>query len=140
MLTIEYTITTNQTNFKFLFALHTKTPKTRLGGFWVLGPSDRTRTCSILLPNNSGNFFLTFSAPFWHLFFRKSCSLELSSPLSPCTPNPVMVKYVVKTASLKSRRLFTRSRERFCLCNCSLCGSDNQVISVRKNCTAINKE
>ena len=28
--------------------------------------------------------------------FRKSCSLELSSPLSPCTLNPVMVKYVVK--------------------------------------------
>ena len=64
--------------------------------FLLFGPSDRTRTCSILLPKNSGNFFLTISAPFWHLLFRKSCSLELSSPLSPCAPNPVMVKYVVK--------------------------------------------
>ena len=60
------------------------------------GPSGETRTRGILLPNNWWNFFLTFSVLFWHLLFRKSCSLELSSPLSPCTPHPVMVKYVVK--------------------------------------------
>ena len=48
------------------------------------------------LPNNWWNFFLTLSTPFWHLLFRKRYSLELSSPLSSCTPNPVMVKYVVK--------------------------------------------
>ena len=64
--------------------------------FGFYGPSGETRTRGILVPKNSGNFFITFSAPFWHLLFRKSCSLELSSPLSPCAPNPVMVKYVVK--------------------------------------------
>ena len=55
-----------------------------------------SRTLGFTVPKSSGNFFLTFSVPFWHLLFRKSCSLKLSSPLSPCAPNPVMVKYVVK--------------------------------------------
>ena len=32
----------------------------------------------------------------WDALLRKSCSLKLLPPLSPCTPNPVMVKYVVK--------------------------------------------
>ena len=64
--------------------------------FGFYGPSGETRTRGILVPNNWWNFFLTFYTPFWHLLFRKSCSLELSSPLSPCAPNPVMVKYVVK--------------------------------------------
>ena len=63
---------------------------------WGDGPSGEIRTPGILNPNNWWNFFLTFSAPFWNLLFRESCSLILSSPLSPCTPNPVMVKYVVK--------------------------------------------
>ena len=62
----------------------------------VFGPSGEIRTPGVLIPNNWWNFFLTFSTPFWHLLFRKSCSFELSSPLSPCAPNPVMVKYVVK--------------------------------------------
>ena len=104
------------------------------------GPSDRIRTCGILLPNNWWNFFLTFSAHFWHLLFRSRSSLELSSPLFPCAPNPVMVKYVVKIASLKSRQLFARSRKRFSLCHCSLQSSFNQVISAFKKWTTINKE
>ena len=64
--------------------------------FGFYGPSGETRTRGILVPKNSGNFFLILCAPFWHLLFQKSCSLKLSSPLSPSAPNPVMVKYVVK--------------------------------------------
>lgn len=60
------------------------------------GPSGEPRTRGILVPKASGNFFLTISAPFWHHLFHKSCSLKLLSPLSPCAPNPLMVKYVVK--------------------------------------------
>ena len=54
-------------------------------------------------PKKLWELFQTISAPFWCLLFRKSCSLKLSSPLFPCAPNPVMVKYVVKTASRKIR-------------------------------------
>ena len=60
------------------------------------GPGCGIRTHGLLIPNNWWNFFLTLSATFWHLLFPKSCSLKLLSPLSPCAPNPVMVKYVVK--------------------------------------------
>ena len=67
-----------------------------LGDSSFFGPDCGIRTHGLLNPKNSGNFFITISAPFWHLLFQKSCSLKLSSPLSPCTPNPVMVKYVVK--------------------------------------------
>ena len=77
-------------------SIQTKKSRLRRSGFWTFGPSGETRTRGILVPKNSGNFFLTFSAPFWHLLFQKSCSLKLSSPLFPCTPNLVMVKYVVK--------------------------------------------
>ena len=69
----------------------------------IFGPSGETRTRGILDPNIWWNVLLTISAPSWYLLFQKSCSLKLSSPLLPCTPNPVMVKYVVKTASRKIR-------------------------------------
>ena len=64
--------------------------------FGFYGPSGETRTCGIMIPKTSWNFFLTISAPFWHHLFHKSCSLKLFPPLFPCAPNPVMVKYVVK--------------------------------------------
>ena len=63
----------------------------------IFGPSGETRTRGILHPNNLWNFLLTISAPFWHLLFQKSCSLELSSPLFPCNPKLSMVNNVVKS-------------------------------------------
>ena len=76
-----------------------------------IGPSGEIRTPGILIPNNWWNFLLTFSAPFWHLLFRKSCSLKLSSPLSPCAPNPVMVKYVVKNRFPEIQATFRQIQE-----------------------------
>ena len=79
--------------------------------FGFYGPSGETRSRGILVPKKLWELFLRISAPILHLLFRKSCSLKLLSPLSPCAPNPVMVKYVVKTASHKIREAV-----RSCLC------------------------
>ena len=104
------------------------------------GPSGETRTRGILVPKNSRNFFLIFSVRFWCFLLKLPCFPELFSPLFPRVPELSMVKNVVKTASLKSRQLFTRSRKRLSLCHCSLQSSFDQVISACKNYTAINKE
>jgi len=92
-------------------SIQSKNPGSAKSGTWIFGPSGETRTRGILVPNNWWNFFLTISASFSHLLFRKSCSLELSSPLSPCTPNPVMVKYVVKNRFPEIQATFRQIQE-----------------------------
>ena len=63
------------------------------------GPSDRIRTCGILLPNLSGILFLLIYSGFWCFLICFTYSLTLLSPLFPGAPAPSVVIYVVKNAS-----------------------------------------
>ena len=63
------------------------------------GPSDRIRTCGILLPNLSGILFPLVYSGFRHFFICFTYSLTLLSPLFPSVPAPSVVIYVVKNAS-----------------------------------------
>ena len=70
------------------------------GGFSEKGaPSDRIRTCGILLPNLSGKLFLLVYSDFRPFSICFTYSLTLLSPLFPGVPAPSVVIYVVKNAS-----------------------------------------
>ena len=77
------------------------TQKNRLkGGFSEKGgPSDRIRTCGILLPNLSGILFPLVYSGFRRFLICFTYSLALLSPLFPSVPAPSVVIYVVKNAS-----------------------------------------
>ena len=63
------------------------------------GPSDRIRTCGILLPNLSGILISLVYSGFRHFLICFTYSLTLLSPLFPGVPAPSVVIYVVKNAS-----------------------------------------
>ena len=63
------------------------------------GPSDRIRTCGILLPNLSGILFPLVYSGFRRFLICFTYSLTLLSPLFPGAPAPSVVIYVVKNAS-----------------------------------------
>ena len=63
------------------------------------GPSDRIRTCGILLPNLSGILFPLVYSGFRRFLICFTYSLTLLSPLFPSVPEPYVVIYVVKNAS-----------------------------------------
>ena len=63
------------------------------------GPSDRIRTCGILLPNLSGILFSLVYSGFRRFLICFTYSLTLLSPLFPGIPAPSVVIYVVKNAS-----------------------------------------
>ena len=63
------------------------------------GPSDRIRTCGILLPNLSGILFPLVYSGFQRFLICFTYSLTLLSPLFPGVPEPYVVIYVVKNAS-----------------------------------------
>ena len=63
------------------------------------GPSDRIRTCGILLPNLSGKLFLLVYSDFQQFSICFTYFLTLLSPLFPGVPAPYVVIYVVKNAS-----------------------------------------
>ena len=63
------------------------------------GPSDRIRTCGILLPNLSGILFPLVYSGFRSFLTCFTYSLTLLSPLFPGVPAPSVVIYVVKNAS-----------------------------------------
>ena len=63
------------------------------------GPSDRIRTCGILLPNLSGKLFLLVYSDFQPFSICFTYSLTLLYPLFPSVPEPYVVIYVVKNAS-----------------------------------------
>ena len=63
------------------------------------GPSDRIRTCGILLPNLSGILFPLVYSGFRRFLTCFTYSLTLLSPLFPGVPAPSVVIYVVKNAS-----------------------------------------
>ena len=63
------------------------------------GPSDRIRTCGILLPNLSGILFPLVYSGFRRFLICFTYSLTLLSPLFPGVPAPSVVIYVVKNAS-----------------------------------------
>ena len=63
------------------------------------GPSDRIRTCGILLPNLSGILFPLVYSGFRHFLICFTYSLTLLSPLFPSVSEPYVVIYVVKNAS-----------------------------------------
>ena len=63
------------------------------------GPSDRIRTCGILLPNLSGILFPLVYSGFRRFLICFTYSLALLSPLFPGVPAPSVVIYVVKNAS-----------------------------------------
>ena len=65
----------------------------------VRGPSDRIRTCGILLPNLSGILFPLVYSGFRRFLICFTYSLTLLSPLFPGVPEPYVVIYVVKNAS-----------------------------------------
>ena len=72
----------------------------KIGGFSKKGgPSDRIRTCGILLPNLSGILFLLVYSGFRPFSICFTYSLTLLSPLFPGVPAPSVVIYVVKNAS-----------------------------------------
>ena len=63
------------------------------------GPSDRIRTCGILLQNLSGKLFPLVYSGFRRFLICFTYSLTLLSPLFPGVPAPSVVIYVVKNAS-----------------------------------------
>ena len=63
------------------------------------GPSDRIRTCGILLPNLSGILFPLVYSVFRRFLICFIYSLAPLSPLFPSVPEPYVVIYVVKNAS-----------------------------------------
>ena len=63
------------------------------------GPSDRIRTCGILLPNLLGILFSLVYSGFRRFLICFTYSLALLSPLFPGVPAPSVVIYVVKNAS-----------------------------------------
>ena len=65
----------------------------------LYGPSDRIRTCGILLPNLSGKLFMLVYSGFQCFLICFTYSLTLLSPLCPHVPAPSVVIYVVKNAS-----------------------------------------
>ena len=72
----------------------------KIGGFSKKsGPSDRVRTCGILLPNLSGILFPLVYSGFRPFSICFTYSLTLLSPLFPGAPAPSVVIYVVKNAS-----------------------------------------
>ena len=66
---------------------------------FLYGPSDRIRTCGILLPNLSGKLFPLVYSGFRRFLICFTYSLTLLSPLFPSVPEPYVVIYVVKNAS-----------------------------------------
>ena len=67
--------------------------------FQGYGPSDRIRTCGILLPNLLRTLFLLIYSSFLCFLICFTYSLTLLSPLFPGVPEPSVVIYVVKNAS-----------------------------------------
>lgn len=63
------------------------------------GPSDRVRTCGLMVPNLSGILFLLVFSGFRRFLICFTYSLTLLSPLFPSVPEPYVVIYVVKNAS-----------------------------------------
>lgn len=64
------------------------------------GPSGATRTPGLLIPNLSGKLFLLIYSSFLCFLICFTYSLTLLSPLFPGVPEPYVVIYVVKNASL----------------------------------------
>ena len=63
------------------------------------GPSDRVRTCGLMVPNLSGILFPLVYSGFRRFLICFTYSLTLLSPLFPGIPAPYVVIYVVKNAS-----------------------------------------
>ena len=66
---------------------------------WTYGPSDRVRTCGLMVPNLSGKLFLLVYSDFQPFPICFTYSLTLLSSLFPGVPAPYVVIYVVKNAS-----------------------------------------
>ena len=66
---------------------------------WTYGPSDRVRTCGLMVPNLSGILFPLVYSGFQCFLICFTYSLTLLSPLCPHVPAPSVVIYVVKNAS-----------------------------------------
>lgn len=63
------------------------------------GPSDRVRTCGLMVPNLLRTLFSLVYSGFWPFPICFTYSLALLSPLFPSVPEPYVVIYVVKNAS-----------------------------------------
>ena len=63
------------------------------------GPSDRVRTCGLMVPNLSGRLCSLVYSGFRRFLICFTYSLTLLSPLFPGVPAPYVVIYVVKNAS-----------------------------------------
>ena len=73
----------------------------------VRGPSDRIRTCGILLPKVSGEFFALICSGLQSFPLGFAYSLALLKPLFPRAPPPAVVINVVKNASRPEPALVT---------------------------------
>ncbi|MBR4424608.1 MAG: hypothetical protein IKS66_01535, partial [Oscillospiraceae bacterium] len=77
-----------------------KGKSTENNAFSVLfGPSDRVRTCGLVVPKTYGNTFLLGKAASQPFPLRKGYSRVLFFPPIPPAPNAVVVKHVVKKRS-----------------------------------------
>ena len=96
------------------------------------GPSDRIRTCGILLPNLSGTLFLLVYSGFRRFLICFTYSLTLLSPLFPSAPAPSVVIYVVKNASrpVSGELSPVPDRKRFVLLCGLYCNSEQCVMQV----------
>ena len=109
-------------------------------GWLVLGPDCGIRTHGLLNPNKLINFFLIFSDHFRYFLICFPFFPELLRPLSPYTPKPVVVNYVVKNRFLQIRQPRRSQKAVFTLRDCTLPHPHCQVISSIKNWSTINKE
>ena len=105
--------------------------------FWAVflkkhGPSDRIRTCGILLPNLSGILFPLVYSVFRRFLICFTYSLLLLSPLFPGVPAPYVVIYVVKNASrpISGEDSPVPDGKRFALLCGLYCNSEEAVMQV----------
>ena len=119
------------------------------GGFSAKGgPSDRIRTCGILLPNLSGTLFPLAYSGFRRFLICFTYSLTLLSPLFPGAPAPSVVIYVVKNASrpVSGEDSPMPDGKRFSLLCGLYCNSGEGIMQVvsagwrLRSCGAIDKE
>lgn len=66
---------------------------------WTYGPSDRVRTCGLMVPKKHRTLFLLICSSFWCFLICFTYFLTLLFPLFPSVPEPYVVIYVVKNAS-----------------------------------------
>ena len=104
------------------------------------GPSDRDRTCGLMVPNGPMKAISTKNSFFRPFPLGKPRSSALLSPLFPSAPKRQVVCYVVSRdfcTIIRNTRLSLSRERRLLLCGCY--NSEQPLIQV-KICTAVDKD